>query len=191
MARAVIQGAGIYMHVEIMNPLEEDVILYKNTHLGIVSRLPSFVTICSLEEKGLPGPTEETTSEPPKELEDLLNKIEVEVDHEEKSQIRQLIENHQDVFSLPGQPLGCTELVKHDIVTPFQAPIKQSVRRPPFLLKNTAEQEVQRMLKEDIIEPSNSPWASPVVLVKKKDGSIRCCIDYSQSIERTPTRSLG
>ena len=123
------------------------------------------------------GPTEETTSELPKELEDLMNKIEVEVDHEEKSQIRQLIRNHQDVFSLPSQPLGRTELVKHDIVTPSQAPIKQPVRRPPFHLKCMAD-EVQKMLRDDIIETSNSPWASPVILVEKKDGSIRYCIDY-------------
>ena len=84
-----------------------------------------------------------------KGLEELLNKIKVEVDHEERSQIRQLIKDHQDVFSLPGQPLGRTEL--HDIVTPSQAPIKQPVQRPLFYLKSTAEEEVQRMLRDDII----------------------------------------
>ena len=158
-----------------VNPLEEDVILYKHTQLGIVSRVPDLATICSLEKKGSSGPAEETTSELPKEREALLNKVEVEVDHEEKNQIRQLIKSHQDVFPLPGQPLGWTELVKHDIVTPSQAPIKQAVRRPPSHLKTTAEEEVQK--RDDIIEPSNSPWASPVILVKKKDGSIWYCID--------------
>ena len=57
----------------------------------------------------------ETSSELPQELEVLLDKVEVEVDHEERNQISQLIKNHQDVFSLPGQPLGRTELVKHDM----------------------------------------------------------------------------
>ena len=59
-----------------------------------------------------------------------------------------------------------------------QTPIKQAVRRPPFHLKTTAEEEVQKMLRDDIIEPSNSSWASTVVLVRKNDGSIRYCIDY-------------
>ena len=100
-ARAMIQGAGTHMPVEVMNALEEDVILYKHTQLGIVSRLPDFATICSLEEKDLPGSAEGTTSELPKELEVWLNKVEVKVDCEEKNQIRHLLKSHQDVFPLP------------------------------------------------------------------------------------------
>ena len=74
------------MPVEVMNPLEEDVILYKNTNLGIVSRLPTRETICSLEE-GLPGPAKEVTSELPVELENLVDKIEIDVDQEERSNL--------------------------------------------------------------------------------------------------------
>ena len=62
--------------------------------------------------------------------------------------------------------------MKHDIVTPSKASIKQ-----PFHLKTTAEEEVQKMLRVDIMEPSSLPWASPVILVKKKDGSIQYWID--------------
>ncbi|GFY63035.1 hypothetical protein TNIN_42531 [Trichonephila inaurata madagascariensis] len=59
-----------------------------------------------------------------------------------------------------------------------RAPIKQR----PYLISITErrviENEVQRMLKEDVIQPSESPWSSPVVLAKKKNGEWRFCVDY-------------
>ena len=70
------------MLVEIMNPLHEDVILYNHTQVGIVSRLSDLATIFSLEEK---GQANETNLEFSKELEMLLNKVKVKVDHEESN----------------------------------------------------------------------------------------------------------
>ena len=70
-------------------------------------------------------------------------------------------------------------------------PIKQAVRRPPIHLREAAEAEVQKMLKDDVIEPSSSPWASPIVLVKKKDGSLQYCIDYQKLNAITQKRQLS
>ena len=82
------------------------------------------------------------------------------------------------MFATEAEPFGRTDLVQHDIVTTTETPIKQAVRRTPFHLQEAAKAEVDRMLEKGVIEPSCSPWASPVVLVKKKDGSLRYCIDY-------------
>ena len=114
----------------------------------------------------------------PPEIEDLLAKIEVPMTENEFQRVKQLLLDNRDVFSCTGEPLGRTKMVKHPIRTQSETPIKQAVRRPPFHLKEEADKEVQKMLKQDIIEPSESPWASPVVLVRKKDGSLRYCIDY-------------
>ncbi|XP_035223898.1 uncharacterized protein LOC118196545 [Stegodyphus dumicola] len=68
--------------------------------------------------------------------------------------------------------------VKHKIDTSDSAPIKQRPYRVSATERRVIADEVQRMLKEDVIQPSDSPWSSPVVLVKKKNGEWRFCVDY-------------
>ena len=85
----------------------------------------------------------------------------------------------QNVFAdEQGSCLGRTSLVKHKINTGSASPIKQAPRRMPSAKRKISEAEIDKMLTEDIIEPSNSSWSSPVVLVNKKDGSPRFCVDF-------------
>ena len=88
-----------------------------------------------------------------------------------------LIRN-QKAFQCEGEPLGRTDRVKHHIETTDPTPIKQRARRFPIHQRDEGNRIVEEMLSADVIEPSSSPWSSPVVLVKKKDGSTRFCIDY-------------
>ena len=60
----------------------------------------------------------------------------------------------------------------------YSPPIKQHARRIPFALRKKVEELVDDMLEKKVIHASKSPWASPVVLVTKKNGDIRCCVDY-------------
>ena len=71
-----------------------------------------------------------------------------------------------------------TLLVEHSINTGDHLPIKQLPRRIPHFLRAKVSQHVEEMLEQNVITPSHSPWASPVVLVAKKDGSTRFCVDY-------------
>merc|ERR1712035_133700 len=57
-------------------------------------------------------------------------------------------------------------------------PIRQPPRRLPIHKRLEAQRQVDQMLEDGVIEPSHSPWSSPVVLVRKKDGSVRFCVDY-------------
>ena len=112
------------------------------------------------------------------ELNELIEDIEENISGSDRKKIRQLLLKNQEVFGTKEEPFGKTDLVKHDIITEKCPPIKQHMRRIPFHLKPEADKEVSKMLKAGVIEPSSSPWAAPVVLVRKKDGSIRYCIDY-------------
>ncbi len=57
-------------------------------------------------------------------------------------------------------------------------PIRQRVRRLPLIKREQVEAEVDKMLEQGVIRPSQSPWASPVTLVPKKDGTTRFCVDF-------------
>ena len=72
---------------------------------------------------------------------------------------------------LPLIELGRTSLVEHSINTGDHLPIKQLPRRIPYFLNAKVSQHVEEMLEQNMITLSHSPWASPVVLVIKKDGS--------------------
>ena len=97
---------------------------------------------------------------------------------DETALLRELVEEYSDIFALDSTELGTTELVTHSIDTGDSHPICQPLRRIPFALQRTMVQMVQKMLAQGVIQNSNSPWASPVVLIKKKDGSHRFCVDY-------------
>lgn len=81
-------------------------------------------------------------------------------------------------FPLGPSDLGRTGIVQHETLTEDCRPIRQRPHRLPQSLKSVVQKQVQDMLSESIIKPSISPWSSPVVLVKKHDGSYRFCVDY-------------
>ena len=108
-----------------------------------------------------------------------------ELSSEQEAQVCELILEYKDCFKEPGGPNGRTDWEEHDMDVQGSKPIKQGYRPFPRAKQEVADVEVDRMLAEGIIEPSNSPWASPVVLVEKKDKSIRFCIDYRRVNEVT------
>ncbi|KFD69273.1 hypothetical protein M514_18422 [Trichuris suis] len=97
---------------------------------------------------------------------------------EQKKQILELVENYNDVFDNGKYPMTCTAQVDHHIVTEPTPPISCKPYRTSPREREHIARQVQEMLDHDIIEPSESPWSFPVVLVKKKDGQWRFCVDY-------------
>ena len=91
-----------------------------------------------------------------------------------------LLYRNQDIFVLddsvpPGINVGFYHRIRLKTDT---APIKQRVRRVPMDQIPLIREEIEKMLKAGVISRSYSPWSSPVVLVRKRDGSVRFCIDY-------------
>ena len=94
---------------------------------------------------------------------------------EQRSDAETLIRQYPDVFtSLPGR----TDQIEHNIKLLTSDPIRSKGYPIPFKTRDVMESEIKEMLELDVIEPSVSPYSSPVVLVPKKDGSVRFCIDF-------------
>ena len=74
--------------------------------------------------------------------------------------------------------LGRTGIIKHQIPTGDSQPIKQPPRRVPVRLAEKVDNQIDNKLEEKVIQPSKRPWASSIVMVKKKDGTHRFCVDY-------------
>ncbi|GFX16047.1 retrovirus-related Pol polyprotein from transposon 412 [Trichonephila clavipes] len=91
---------------------------------------------------------------------------------------RKTVPKFEDVFSRNSSDIGHTTVTQHRIDTADHPPIKQHPRRLPFAKQEEVGTLLREMQENDIIEPSSSPWASPIVLVRKKDGSKRFCVDY-------------
>ena len=114
----------------------------------------------------------------PSHLQPLLDEAVQELTGKQYLQLEDLVLSYQDIFLGPEGELGQTSLTEHTIDTGDARPIKQPPRRVPLAQKSVVEAELDKMLKQGIIETSDSAWSSPVVLVTKKDGRVRFCVDY-------------
>ena len=118
----------------------------------------------------------EQESKPPTPQVD-VNISDSDLSEEGKVSLQALVTEYSDIFSRHSGDIGRTHLVEHSINTGDASPIKQQPRRIPGSLRDQVEQQKAQMMQDGIIEESDSPWCSPVVLARKKDGTFRFCVD--------------
>ena len=104
---------------------------------------------------------------------------------EDKNAAIEMIKRNANVFSKNDMDMGRTNLVKHHIELTDPIPFKESYRRIPPQMYDEVKAHIQEMLDLGAIRHSNSPWASAIVLVRKKDGRLRLCIDLRKLNNRT------
>lgn len=110
----------------------------------------------------------------PKETVDDI-KINPELNKTQKEQIQALVSEYSDVLTdLPGK----TTIIEHEIKLVSDNPVRSRPYSVPHALKDIVKSEIENMLRMGIIEQIESPYASPIVIVKKSDGTNRFCIDY-------------
>ena len=142
-----------------------------------VARTRGETTNTDQEPLGLERPTEAEV-QLPEHLRELYSLNSRELTKEQQGQLGQVLNQYQHVFSKTDTDLGRTGLEKHFIPTGDARPRRLPPRRAPIHMREVVDQQVQEMLDQGVVEPCYSPWAAPLVLVKKKDGSTRICVDY-------------
>ncbi|XP_072016508.1 uncharacterized protein [Amphiura filiformis] len=173
-ARALVP-AGDTIPIRLLNAQDVPRTIKKGTAVA------SLTPVCT--ENVLEAPSEITEAELPADtaqrelpehLTELYQRSATELNKEEQIEVQELLWQYPDIFSKGDDDLGRTSLVKHSIDTKGAHPIRQPLRRLPLGQREEVEKQVADLLQRGLIEPSDSPWSSPVVLVKKKDGAFAC-----------------
>ena len=169
-ARAVIKTMDGIVPIRLLNPTKEVV----NLQAGVCCAEAS----AALSTQIVESPKPDSNSSLPSHLTELYEKASVHLSPDQASGLSKQLSEFCTVFAKDDDDLGRTNLIKHTVKTGNAAPIRVPPRRLPFQLRQEIDIQVDDMLKKGVIEPSVSPWAAPVVLVAKKDGKKRFCVDY-------------
>ena len=147
----------------VVNVGESDVDLRARTRLGFVHEVGKTVAVVDSVE----------TSSPIDAVQFGANLSPAEL-----SEAQELVKKYEQLFTGNSKKPKQTHLVNHQIITGDALPVKSKYRRVPAAWEKEVEDQVQEMLRNGIIRPSSSPWNSPVILVRKKDNSLRFVCDF-------------
>lgn len=169
-ATALVNPNNDTIPVRVMNLSDKSVRLYKNTKLGFID------SVEVKRDENLRHIDSNNELESQNDLHSL--KIGDSIPSTQAQEVKDLLNEFQDVFSRNKLDIGCCNQVKHHIIVENVPPIRQQIRRVPLGLEEKVDELVDDLVKKDVIRESNSAWNSPIVVVKKKSGDIRLCIDY-------------
>lgn len=165
------------VQIRLLNYTDKDVVI----PAGKVIATCMVANVCESERE-----SEEDATELPAHLRPMVEGSYDKFTTSEVEKVKILLTKYQAVFSKEKYDLGQTSLVQHTIpLVPGATPLKQR----PYRHGPTQEAEVEKQVKElqaqGLIKEGHGAWSSPVVLVQKKDGSWRFCVDYRKLNEVT------
>ncbi|UYV84436.1 K02A2.6-like [Cordylochernes scorpioides] len=174
-ARAIVKTADKKVPVRLANVFPSGISIRKGDFLAVCSPISRIATTEGTNCQSRVNRVGQTKLEI--DLKDLTE--------DEVRMARAFIKKNQDAFSTGNGKLGRTDLVQHKIYTGNARPVRQPPRRVPMAKRDEVVGLLPKLKQDGVIEESNSPWSSPVVLVTKKDGSTRFCVDYRKLNEVT------
>ena len=176
-ARAVVQPQGAQVPLRLLNPRDEVVNISKGTTIARMELLPvDSVTTVNKKVRGISRVTDAQCDN----LWKIVNRSGDRLNLQQQDQLFALLLEYHDLFDEGRNDFGRTGKIKHRIDTGESPPFREPVRRIPPFHKCQAKELLREMLDKNVIKTSNSPLASPLVLVQKKYGTTRFCVDYQK-----------
>jgi len=172
--------------VRVMNVSECPITLKSGTTVAelqpveLVNSGTSNPTEISDSQRTVPKSVAHMDDKVPDFIEKLIDGVDDSLPESACLALHEILKDHIDVFSQSEYDLGRTDIITHHIDTGNSRPVRQPLRRHPPAHVEAISKHIDNMLSQGIVESAASPWASNIVLVRKKDGSLRCCIDYRQ-----------
>ena len=180
---SVVRGTA---YIPVVNVSAMDAILHPRTPIGTLSpaeivSFPKGITEVAVTPKKQVVATVSSQASSGTPPQDPIQAVDLSgLTPSEQAKVRSLLRQYEGVFSTHDGDLGCTDLIAHEIPLLDEVPVRQRFRRIPPSEYETVKAHIRQLLDSQVIRESSSPYASPIVIVKKKDGSIRLCVDYRQ-----------
>jgi len=173
--------------IRVMNVSEQPIPLKAGTTVAdlqpvelLNQEMTSSTDVTQTEQQTKRKPLVNQADDVPDFIEKLVDGVDDSLPESACIALYEILKDHIDVFSRSEYDLGRTEIITHHIDTGDARPVRQPLRRFPPAHREAISTHVDNMVSQGIVESAASPWASNIVLVKKRDGSLRCCIDYRQ-----------
>ena len=172
--RTLVDPSGWRVPVLVSNFSQDTVMVEPFSEVGMIAQVSAIQPTMDRRHHTSCDPTTL-----PEHLQDLLGRTSGDLDDRQRSQLAGALLRFVDLFPTPGSTLtGHTDAVEHNIDTGDSRPVRCAPRRMSSQKIKREETCVNEMLAGGQIEPSESLWSTPVVLVTKKDGGTRFCVDY-------------
>ena len=172
--RTLVDPSGWKVPVLVSNFGQETIMVEPFYEIGMIAQITAIQPVMNQPSRSSCDP-----SMLPEHLKGLLDRASDDLEDLQRDQLAETLLEFVDLFPVPGSTLtGHTDAVEHAIDTGDSRPIRCAPRRMSPQKITQEEACVEEMLTGGQIEPSDSPWSAPVVLVTKKDGGTRFCVDY-------------
>ena len=208
------KGNNTRVSVTVVNESERDVTLYGRLQLGELHQVNSVTPVqiqevnelpgesCKVqvgstevktEESKVPAVSDEERNKQEKEERENMNLYWEQIEKmdmsmlttEQKNAARKMLWEERDAFSVDANDIGDAEDLCMDLKTSDDAPVQHRYNNIPQHLMSEVKNHVEDLLNRQWITKSKSAWASPMVLVRKKDGTLRLCCDFRRLNKKT------